>query len=292
MTKIFTEICPLSEKDCFHIVERHKSEFTYPLHQHEEFELNFIQNGAGVRRIVGDSVEEIGDYDLVLVGAKQLEHVWEQGHCTSKDIREITIQFSPSLFSGEMLSKNQFSTIRKMLDDARYGIAFPMTSIMKVYATLDSLVFDDERFMQFLKFLYLLYELSISGEYRVLASSSFAKTEEREESSRVKKVKHYVEEHYADQIALAQLADLVGMSSGSFSRFFHQRTGYTVSEYIVDIRLGHAARMLVDTDKTISEICYACGFSNLSNFNRTFKSKRHSTPREFRAIYKKNKVVV
>jgi transcriptional regulator GlxA family with amidase domain len=89
-----------------------------------------------------------------------------------------------------------------------------------------------------------------------------------------------------------QLADLVGMSPGSFSRFFHQRTGHTISEYIVDIRLGHAARMLVDTDKTISEICYACGFGNLSNFNRTFKSKRHSTPREFRAIYKKNKVVV
>jgi AraC-like DNA-binding protein len=292
MPKIFTEICPLSEKDCFHIVERHKSEFTYPLHQHEEFELNFIQNGAGVRRIVGDSVEEIGDYDLVLVGAKQLEHVWEQGRCTSKDIREITIQFSPNLFSGEMLSKNQFSSIRKMLDDARYGIAFPMTAIMKVYSILDSLVFDDERFMQFLKFLYLLYELSISGEYRVLASSSFAKTEEREEGSRVKKVKHYVEEHYAGQITLVQLADLVGMSPGSFSRFFHQRTGHTISEYIVDIRLGHAARMLVDTDKTISEICYACGFGNLSNFNRTFKSKRHSTPREFRAIYKKNKVVV
>lgn len=70
MAKVFTEITRLSEKDCFYIVERHKTEFTYPLHQHKEFELNFIENGRGVRRIVGDSVEEIGDYELVLLGVR------------------------------------------------------------------------------------------------------------------------------------------------------------------------------------------------------------------------------
>ena len=132
MSKAFTEICKLSEKDCFYIVERHKTEFTYPLHRHKEFELNFIEHGAGVRRIVGDSVEDIGDYDLVLVGAEELEHVWEQGICDSKDIREITIQFSENLFEGEMLTKNQFASIRKMLSDAKNGISFPMATIMKV----------------------------------------------------------------------------------------------------------------------------------------------------------------
>ena len=91
MSSVFTEITKLSGQDCFYIVELHKSEFTYPLHKHREFELNFIENGKGVRRIVGDSVEEIGDYDLVLVGAEDLEHVWEQGNCHSNDIREITV---------------------------------------------------------------------------------------------------------------------------------------------------------------------------------------------------------
>ena len=106
MSKAFTEITRLSEKDCFYIVERHKTEFTYPLHQHKEFELNFIEHGKGVRRIVGDSVEEIGDYELVLIGGQDLEHVWEQGRCKSKDIREITIQFSSDIFGDEILSKN------------------------------------------------------------------------------------------------------------------------------------------------------------------------------------------
>lgn len=81
---IITEISPLSEKDCLFIVERYKTEFTYPLHNHKEYELNFVENGAGVRRIVGDSVEEIGDYDLVLLCGDNLEHVWEQGSCQSK----------------------------------------------------------------------------------------------------------------------------------------------------------------------------------------------------------------
>ncbi len=292
MAKVFTEITRLSEKDCFYIVERHKTEFTYPLHQHKEFELNFIEHGKGVRRIVGDSVEEIGEYELVLIGGENLEHVWEQGRCNSKDIREITIQFSSDIFGGDLLSKNQFASIRRMLRRADHGLVFPLSAVMKVYSTLDTIAQEQERFVQFLKFLYILYELSISDEARVLASSSFAHTERSTESRRVQKVKQYINDNYAKPLMLSDLAGLVGMSPVAFSRFFRQRTGRTLSDYIVDIRLGYAARMLVDSTKNISEICYECGFNNLSNFNRTFKAKRNYTPRDFRAMFKKNKVIV
>lgn len=292
MSKVFTEITQLSEKDCLHIVERHKTKFTYPLHRHKEYELNFIENGAGVRRIVGDSVEEIGDYELVLIGGHNLEHVWEQGGCTSNDIREITVQFSDTLFSENMLSKNQFASIKRMLKRADHGLVFPLSSIMRVYPSLISLPDEKERFVQFLKFLYILYELSISGDAKVLASSSFAHTSRDMESRRVQKVKDYIDLHYAEQIRLDDMADLVGMSPVSFSRFFRHRTGRTLSEYIIDIRLGYAARMLAETSRNISEISYECGFNNLSNFNRTFKAKRGFTPRDFRAMFKKNKVIV
>ena len=150
MSKVITEITPLSEKDCFHIVERHKTEFTYPLHQHKEFELNFIEKGKGVRRIVGDSVEEIGDYELVLLGGEDLEHVWEQGSCTSKNIREITVHFSGDIFGNDLLSKNQFASIRAMLEKADHGICFPISTIMKVYSTPDTIADESERFVQFL----------------------------------------------------------------------------------------------------------------------------------------------
>lgn len=292
MSSVFTEITKLSEKDCFHIVERHKTEFTYPLHRHREYELNFIEHGAGVRRIVGDSVEEIGEYELVLVGSEGLEHVWEQGNCHSKDIREITIQFSDDLLSSSLLAKSQFASIKKMLSNAEHGIAFPVAAIMKIYSVLDTLANEQEKFVQFLKFLYILYELSMADDVKILASSSFAHTSRNKESRRVQKVKQYINDHYAEQLRLADLADLAGMSPVAFSRFFRVRTNRTLSDYIADIRLGFAARMLVDTTKNISEICYECGFNNLSNFNRTFKNKRGSTPREFREMYKKHKVTV
>ena len=292
MSSVFTEITQLSEKDCFHIVERHKTEFTYPLHRHKEFELNFIEHGAGVRRIVGDSVEEIGEYELVLVGSEGLEHVWEQGSCNSKDIREITIQFSHDLLSADLLSKSQFASIRKMLAQAEHGLAFPVSAIMKVYSALDTLAMEQEKFVQFLKFLYILYELSLSDDVKVLASSSFAHTSRNKESRRVQKVKQYINDHYSEQLRLNDLAALAGMSPVAFSRFFRVRTNRTLSDYIADIRLGFAARMLVDTTRNISEICYECGFNNLSNFNRMFKAKRGSTPREFREMYKKHKVTV
>ena len=292
MSSVFTEITQLSSKDCFHIVERHKTEFTYPLHRHREFELNFIEHGAGVRRIVGDSVEEIGDFELVLIGSEGLEHVWEQGNCKSADIREITIQFSKDIFNENLLSKNQFVSIKKMLDKAEHGLAFPLSAIMKVYPALDTLAVEKEKFVQFLKFLYILYELSMADGVKVLASSSFANTSRNKESRRVQKVKQYINDHYSEPLMLNDLADIAGMSPVAFSRFFRIRTNRTLSDYIADIRLGFAARLLVDTTKNISEICYECGFNNLSNFNRTFKNKRGSTPREFREMYKKHKVTV
>ena len=291
MTKILSEISPLSQKDCFNIVERHKTVFTYPLHQHREYELNFVENASGVRRIVGDSVEEIGNFDLVLIGTGGLQHVWEQGRCTSTDIREITIQFEPELFPEDVLSRNQFSAIGKMLEQSRQGIAFPMNAIMKVYSGLDKLAYAQDSFEQFIDMLNILNELSKS-DYRVLSTSSFAQAEKGTESRRVTKVKNYISEHYTEDLKLEDLSSLVGMSPSSFSRFFKLRTGKTLSSYIIDIRLGVASRALVDSNQNISEICYGSGFNNLSNFNRVFKAKKGISPKEFRQLYKKKKVII
>ena len=291
MSSVLSEITPLSQRDCFYIVERHKSQFTYPLHQHREYELNFIQNGQGLRRIVGDSVEETSSLDLVLIAGENLEHIWEQGRCTADDIREITIQFSPDLFGGGLLGKNQFTRIAKMLERASHGIAFPQETIMKVYHRLDDLASEKDSFKQFINCLQLFYELS-GSDYRILASSSFAHAPRDRESRRILKVKEYINEHYAEPLTLEMMADLVGMSPSSFSRFFRQHTARTFTGYLIDIRLGQAARELVDTSQNISEICYQCGFNNLSNFNRIFKAKRGMSPREFRQIYKKKKVIV
>lgn len=292
MSKVLREVPPISDKDCFYIVERHKSEFLYPIHSHEDYELNFIERGRGVQRVVGDSIEEIGDYELTLITGDGLEHAWRQGNCTEPDVREITVQFSANLLDDKLLARNQFSSIRRMFERARLGVTFSMPAIMKVYSQLDSIASLEAHFEQFLTMLDVLNELSHDPGARTLASTSFTHKEEDRGSRRVAKVKDYISVHYAENLRLEDMAAMVGMAPSAFSRFFKQHTTRTLVDYIIDVRLGNAARMLVDTSTSISEICYACGFNNLSNFNRLFKARRGYTPRDFRALFTKNRVYV
>lgn len=291
MNKVITEITPLSNEDCFYLVDRYKDRFTYPLHKHDEIELNFVQKCAGARRVVGDSIEVLGEYDLAIIGSG-LEHVWEQGDCTTSPIREITLQFSPELFGENFLNKKQLKSVHSMLDNAKHGIAFDMTAIMKVYGMLDEITHLQSGFYRVMRILSILYELSIDNNYHLLSSSSFSHIKVSADSRRVQKVEEYINGHYNADIRLQTLADIVGMTPTAFSRFFKLRTGKTISEYIIDIRLGIASRKLVDTTMSIAEICYDCGFNNVSNFNRIFKRKKGVSPKSFRENYRKHKVII
>ena len=137
--RIIHEITPLMGKDVLYIADRRKKEFTYPIHNHEVYELNFVEHAPGVRRIVGDSQEVIGEYDLVLITSPDLEHVWEQYECKSDHIREVTVQFDFKIEDDNFFSRNPFESIRKMMLEARKGLAFPMTAIMNVYHMIDTL---------------------------------------------------------------------------------------------------------------------------------------------------------
>ena len=228
----------------------------------------------------------------MLIASPNLEHVWEQGECQSKDIREITIQFTSDVLPEPLLSKSQFHSIRRMLDRARCGLAFSGLTIMKVFGKIDELTHQRRGFHAVLSFLELLYDLSLADDSRTLSSSSFARIKTSNESRRVNKVQQYIASHYAEDVRLETLADLAGMTPVAFSRFFHQRTGRSLSEYIIEIRLGIAARMLIDTTKMVAEICYDCGFNTLSNFNRLFRKHKGCTPTAFRENFNKKKLII
>lgn len=297
LKNILNEISPLSEHDCFYIVERYKTEFTYPLHQHKEFELNFIEGGGGITRVVGDSSEEISDYELVLIGGENLVHGWMQGSkppvsVDKRPIREITIQFSSAVLPSSLLEKNPFSSIAELFKRATNGVVFPLSDVMRVYSKLNSLITMESRFEQVLCIFDILHDLSLSSDSRTLSSTSFVTSPgHSSDSRRISRVEEYVEGHYAENIRLQTLADIAGMSPIAFSRFFKIRAGRSVSDYLIDTRLGVASRLLVDTSKSIAEICYECGFNNLSNFNRIFKKRRGITPKLFRENYRKRRVI-
>lgn len=291
-SKVIHEITPLMGKEVLYIAERRKKEFTYPIHNHKVFELNFVEHAPGVHRIVGDSNEVIGDYDLVLITSPDLEHVWEQGSCTSEDIHEITVHFEFDFSEGSLFSRNPFDSVCHMMREARKGLSFSMDAIMRVYPMLTTLCQVKDGFYAFMQFLTILYELSKCDGAHTLASSSYAKVEVTSDSRRVQKVKSYIEQNYKHEIRLKTLADVAGMSSSAFSRFFKLHTGRNLSEYIIDQRLGYASRLLVDSTNSIAEISYQCGFNNLSNFNRIFKKRKGCSPSEFRENYHKTRIIV
>lgn len=290
--EILQEITPLEAHDFMFVADRHKAYYDFPLHRHDLYEMNFVEHGAGCERIVGDSVELIGDFDLVLITSPNLEHMWGQGECQSTDIHEITIQFFLDFQHSKFFETNAMRSIKQMMIRAERGLAFPLSAIMTVYPRLMRISQIKEGFYSMVELFYILYELAKFDDARELSSSSFARVQTNTESRRVAKVKDYITTHYIEEIRLEQMSAMVSMSPTAFSRFFKLRTGKTLAEYIVDIRLGHAARKLIDTNEPVSQIGFSCGFNTLTNFNRLFKKRKGCSPTEFREKYAKTKVIV
>jgi AraC-like DNA-binding protein len=281
--RILKEITPLTQSDCFTIFSRSKKEFDFPLHSHEEFELNFIKNAAGAKRIIGDHVEEIGNIELVLVGPN-LQHGWFTNKCKDKTIKEITIQFHRDLFDDKFLSRNQLSFIRTLLQRSSRGVLFSKETSFATLPRLESLT-QKQGFDSVLELMSILHDLSISRNFRTLSDVSFNMEKTSYNSRRVEKIMEYLNSNFSENITLGDAARIAGMAEVSFSRFFKFRTGKTFIDTLNEVRLGHASRMLIDTTNSINEIAYKCGFNNISNFNRIFKKKKEITPKEFRQTY-------
>lgn len=290
MTEVITEIPPLPKKDCFYVVSRTKDRFDYPVHRHDLFEMNFLSGCRGALRIVGDSAVELGDYDLVFVG-HGIPHGWDQHNCQSDKIREITVQFPKELFCEFMRHRSPFVPIDELMAHSAYGIEFGMDTVLKVYDTLDSLTREQDYFDKFVKFLTVLRILAEGRDYKLLSLSSpaIAKSDSQE-SRRITKVEEYIRNNYHRPIRLEELSSLVGMTNSAFARFFKLRTGRSAGDFITETRISVACHQLFFTDRSVSEICFSCGFNNFSHFCRRFREIRGATPREFREIYKRRKL--
>jgi AraC-like DNA-binding protein len=279
-SNIIKEITPLTSSDCFTIFERKKQDFDFPLHYHEEMELNFISNASGARRVVGDHIEEIGDIELVLIGSN-LPHVWETHKLNGKEIHEVTIQFHKELFDEKFLRRNQLRVIREMFEKSKCGILFSSETAQNIGPRLVKLN-KKHGFDSVLELMSILHDLSTSRNMRTLSDSTFSNAEFSYNSRRVEKVMEYINFNFDKQVSLAEVSRIASMTEVSFSRFFKSRTGISFIDSLIEIRLGHASRKLIDTTESVAEVAYNCGFNNISNFNRIFKKKKGCTPKEFR----------
>lgn len=291
MNNIIKEITPLTQNDCFTIFSRVKKDFNFPLHFHEEYELNLIINAKGAKRIIGDSVEEIEDMELVLVGPN-LSHVWLTHNCQSEEITEVTIQWHKDFFDDKMLKRNQLSFIRRMFDRSIKGILFPPETVQLVYKRLLAIK-QMQGFDSVLELMSILHQLSTAKSMRILSDATFNNDQILNYNSRrIDKAFEFMNANFHKPVSLKDISKLVNMTEVSFSRFIKKRTGNTFIDSLNEIRLGHATRMLIETTHSIAEISYHCGFNNISNFNRFFKKKKNCTPKAFRENFSGTRVFI
>lgn len=279
--KSIKEITPIKSDDPFVILKHQNALFDYPLHFHNEYELNLITNFKG-KRTVGDSVEVCEPTDLTLLGP-ELKHLWKSEELISH-ANVVTIQFQEHFLHSKIMSYSVSKDIKKLLELSKRGISFsnPTKSIViNLIASIDN----NKNFKDFLTFLEILHLLSTSKDMKVLSSPPSANYNEQRESRRISLITNYIKNHYQEEIKLAKVAQMVNMSESAFSHYFKKRTSQSFTSYLQEYRLGVVTKLLTETNMPISEISFAAGFNSLSNFNRAFKKKHSMSPKEFKSNF-------
>jgi len=287
---VYHEITPLKAQDLIVVIDSVCNGFDYPIHNHPEFELNLVAGMSGTR-IVGDSTERYTDFDLVLLGP-YLYHKWdgdEQIQQNGQAYRVITIQFAMDLFSsGQFFQKEKFLKIQKLLRDSSHGIRFHGKSFEAAMRLMVSLT-QDKGFASVIEFLQLLDLLSISKEATPLSSEGFSPRTARSGNNRIQVAYGYLLKNFVNPaLKIGEVAAQVNMSDSAFGHFFQKVAFRSFTQFLVDVRIGHACKLLLNTDDTINRISIKSGFNNLANFNRLFKKYRSCTPLSYRKRYLEN----
>ena len=248
--------------------------FSTEFHFHKECQLVYIFESEG-RRIIGDSVETFHSDELILVGSC-LPHVWYNDKRYFEKAEDTAHARSLTLFfDSERLMEilGQFGPVKKLeafLDMAKRGMKFHGETKEKVRALLIEL--DGQAGLQRLVvMLQILQLLASTREYELLASHGYINTYQIRDNDRIEKVFSFIINNFAREIQLDNIAEIAGMNKQAFCRYFKNRTQKTFTQFVNEIRVGHACKLIAEGENNIAGLAYDCGFNSLSNFNRFFK---------------------
>lgn len=280
MSHIYREQTPLSQNGLYFAKNTPEDPAEFSLHYHEEFELTLVL-GANGKRIVGNVVDDFVAKDLVLVCPNALhDYKWDPEF----PVANVTVlQFSREAVHWTMFNKDELRPISKMLSMAMNGsgLSFSEKAADEIKPKLMELP-KARGIKGALLYLDILYQLAVSGEYTLIAPVGDQGINIETDSKRVAKIISFVHQNYMNKITLEDVGELVQMSPEGVSRFFKLKTRQTFLNFLNNYRLNHVIDRMLKTDDFISEICYECGFNNISNFNRFFRKKIGMTPSEYR----------
>lgn len=282
--KIMHEQLSFRGKTSFNIKWDDFPHFTFPWHFHSEYELVYVIKSFG-KRFVGDDVDDFSDGDLVLLGPN-LPHFWKNDEAFHRNdpafkVNALVIHFPADFFRQQLDEYPEFQGISKLLQKAARGLHFPKSTAQNLDKELRRLLKSDG-FDRTMGFLSVLNKLAKSSGYRQLASESFQPDLSNWTGNRMDKVMHLINTNYRQNLKLDDIAGAIGMNRSAFCRYFKEKTGKSVIQFINDMRIGYACKLLTENRMNVSEIGFESGFNNLANFNRSFRKNTGLTPLAYR----------
>lgn len=255
-------------------------------HYHPEIELLFIKRSLGTW-LIGDHIGHFKSGDIVLIGANTphcFRHEYE--YITKKqEIGEtICVKFLPQLFGECFLHLPETKAVKDLLTKCGRGLQLKGKLKHKIAATIEKMATaTPAKKLSYL--ISMLVEIGESKEMNVLSSSGFTQTTVDPDNERIKLVFEYTFNHYSEKITIDKVAALLNMTRQSFCRYFKSKTKKTYVQFLMEVRIGHACKLLVEDEKNVAEISYDCGYNNISHFNHQFKMITNKKPLEYKRDY-------
>lgn len=259
------------------------SRFDGPYHFHPELELTWIRKSSGTRYL-GGNVSDYEAGDLVLAGV-DVPHCWRSNDMPEAgSAQAIVIHFSAAFAGNAFLELPEMAKVKRLFEKAKAGILIKGGNKKKIILKMKQCVFKSglDRLLTFIEILNLISGSSenelIDQQYTTLATSPF-------ETDRFQKVFSYLIENYHQEINLKTVAGIANLTPTAFCRYFKNVTRKTLIEILTEFRINQACELLRTTEKSVNEICFECGFGNISYFNKIFKASTEFTPLQYRSLF-------
>jgi AraC-like DNA-binding protein len=264
-----------------HLEDKH---FDPVWHAHSEYQLFVVEEGTGTR-FIGDSIKSFRPGELILTGP-HLPHVWRSDETyfdrnSNSITRGIVIYLNENFLGDHILEKEEMLGLKKLFVKSMRGLEFygakklQVIDMMKEMLTLQGIP-------SVIHLLHILEILASTKEYHYISSKAYDEGIDQHETDRLNKVYEYAFKNFRKKVLLEDLAGLLHMTPTSFSRYFAMKNNKPFSRFITEIRIKHACKMLTESDESIAQICYDCGFNTLSNFNKQFKEIMLKKPMQYK----------
>jgi AraC-like DNA-binding protein len=255
-------------------------------HFHPEYQLFCVLEGSGTR-FVGDQIRPFHPGDMVFIGPN-VPHLWRSDYYfrsnSDQQAHGIVIYFQEDFLGKDFFEKPEMVELKHLFEKAGRGMEITGDTREQISGKMRTLV-GQSGFPGVLGLLDILYRLATTNEYELITSLGFVNACKPLETERMRKVHEYVMQNFHQEISLEKVAGLTNMSAPAFCRYFKARANKTFSEFVSEIRIGHACRLLIEANMSVTQIAYECGFKTISNFNRQFKEIVRENPLKYQQRY-------